>query len=324
MLWTMPVLASNILSLPKDVRLHSEVPLVPLPGLMHLRVALPSPVLGGGRCLDDGGVHDGSFPQLQSLGLKPWDSRWALLSSKRPCPSLGLSRRWRKLRMVVSSGRGPGSFNPTNRRTGSDSLRLRSGRAPSRSSMPGSLRACPRPRPGGGKSWLVHLPSLPQQAPAGSSLLCHIPPDLFREFLSGCVSCVLQGTIGKVDLPVCSEPHHPSDAAALAALYAAANGEQRERNDNWLSDEPLGEWPGISTDRAGRVVRVPLGENNLAGEIPIEPAQMSELVRLARIATPLAEEFPQSWVVFKTWGGWIFQITASRGKFHLNLETSPG
>ena len=34
--------------------------------------------------------------------------------------------------MVVSSGRGPESFSPTNRRTGSDSL--------SKSSMPGSLR----------------------------------------------------------------------------------------------------------------------------------------------------------------------------------------
>ena len=53
-----------------DVRLHPEAPLVPLPGLVHLRVPLPSPVLGGRRRRDDGGVHDGALPQLQPLGLQ--------------------------------------------------------------------------------------------------------------------------------------------------------------------------------------------------------------------------------------------------------------
>ena len=37
---------------------------------MHFRVPLPGTVLGGGRCQGDGGVHDGSLPQLQSLGLQ--------------------------------------------------------------------------------------------------------------------------------------------------------------------------------------------------------------------------------------------------------------
>ena len=70
MLCTMPVSASNILSLPKDVRLHPEVLLVPLLGLMHLRVPLPSPVIGGGPCLDDGGVHDDSIPEPHPLGFQ--------------------------------------------------------------------------------------------------------------------------------------------------------------------------------------------------------------------------------------------------------------
>ena len=53
-----------------DMRLHPEVPLVPLLRLMHLRVPLPGTVLGGGWRLDDGGVHDGSLPELQPLGLQ--------------------------------------------------------------------------------------------------------------------------------------------------------------------------------------------------------------------------------------------------------------
>ena len=42
------------------------------------------------------------------------DCRWALISSNRPCPRMCFSRRWRKLRIVVSSGRAPDSFRPTN------------------------------------------------------------------------------------------------------------------------------------------------------------------------------------------------------------------
>ena len=46
-----------------SVQLHPEVVLIALLGLSHLRVPLPSPVLGGRRRLNDGGVYDGSLPQ---------------------------------------------------------------------------------------------------------------------------------------------------------------------------------------------------------------------------------------------------------------------
>ena len=49
---------------------------------------------------------------VPSRSFSPWDSRWALISSKRPDPSFCCSRRCRKFRMVVSSGRGPESFSP--------------------------------------------------------------------------------------------------------------------------------------------------------------------------------------------------------------------
>jgi len=48
-----------------DVRFHPEIPLVALLGLVHLRVALPLLVLGGGRRGNQGGVHQRAGPQQQ-------------------------------------------------------------------------------------------------------------------------------------------------------------------------------------------------------------------------------------------------------------------
>ena len=56
-----------------DVRLHSEVPLVALLGLMHLGVAGVVLVLGRGRCRDDGGIHQRALaheqPALAQVGV---------------------------------------------------------------------------------------------------------------------------------------------------------------------------------------------------------------------------------------------------------------
>ena len=51
-----------------DVRFHPEIPLVALAGLVHFRVALPFPVLDGGRGGDQCGVHQGAFAQQQAAG----------------------------------------------------------------------------------------------------------------------------------------------------------------------------------------------------------------------------------------------------------------
>ena len=66
----MPVSESTVLSLPKDVGFHPEMPLVPFPRLVHLRVTLPGPVPDRRRRLDDGGVHYRSLPQPQPLRLQ--------------------------------------------------------------------------------------------------------------------------------------------------------------------------------------------------------------------------------------------------------------
>ena len=45
-----------------------------------------------------------------------------------------------------------------------------------------------------------------------------------------------------------------TDREALATLYNATNGENWLRSNNWLSDAPLGEWWGVTTNDDGRVI----------------------------------------------------------------------
>ena len=58
-----------------------------------------------------------------------------------------------------------------------------------------------------------------------------------------------------------------TDREALVALYNATDGENWPLNKNWLSDAPLGEWQGVTTNDDGRVIGLQLPNNNLAGEI---------------------------------------------------------
>ena len=67
------------------------------------------------------------------------------------------------------------------------------------------------------------------------------------------------------------------DRAALTALYHAADGDNWEENDNWLTDEPLNDWHGVETDNQGRVIELHLEDNNLSGQIPPELGSLSNL-----------------------------------------------
>ena len=48
-----------------------------------------------------------------------------------------------------------------------------------------------------------------------------------------------------------------TDREALVALYNVTNGENWNESNNWLSDAPLGEWEGVTTDSDGRVTAEP-------------------------------------------------------------------
>jgi hypothetical protein len=53
-----------------DVQLHAEVPLLALPGLVHLGVTRAFGVLGRAGRTDDGGVHDGAGLELEAALLQ--------------------------------------------------------------------------------------------------------------------------------------------------------------------------------------------------------------------------------------------------------------
>ena len=55
-----------------------------------------------------------------------------------------------------------------------------------------------------------------------------------------------------------------TDREALVALYNATGGENWYGSDNWLSEAPLGEWHGVTTNDDGRVTELVLAYNRLS------------------------------------------------------------
>ena len=70
------------------------------------------------------------------------------------------------------------------------------------------------------------------------------------------------------------------DRRALTALYHATGGPTWVVNANWTSTEPLDKWHGVTTDANGRVTHLQLVANNLAGELPPELGNLTELTHL--------------------------------------------
>ena len=83
-----------------------------------------------------------------------------------------------------------------------------------------------------------------------------------------------------------------TDRDALIALYRSANGDDWLRNDSWLSEAPLDQWHGVTTDENGRVIELDLGENGLSGTIPSELGTLLHLERLLLHGNELRGEIP--------------------------------
>ena len=75
-------------------------------------------------------------------------------------------------------------------------------------------------------------------------------------------------------------PCAATEREALEALYNATGGANWTNNTNWLSEEPLSEWHGVTVDSNGCVARLDLYRNQLTGTIPAELGGLANLERL--------------------------------------------
>ena len=108
-----------------------------------------------------------------------------------------------------------------------------------------------------------------------------------------------------------------TDRAALIAIYGALDGENWRKGTNWLSDKPIGEWYGVTTNSEGRVIGLEFGEwtlryklgenaiyydertgesyvtNGLRGRLPPEMGHLTALRRLTLDGETLFGEMPR-------------------------------
>ena len=82
-------------------------------------------------------------------------------------------------------------------------------------------------------------------------------------------------TVTVVDRP----QDYSGDKQVLVALYNATDGANWSNNENWLSDEPLDAWHGVTVSD-GRVTQLVLWGNRLTGPIPPDLADLTRLERL--------------------------------------------
>ena len=106
---------------------------------------------------------------------------------------------------------------------------------------------------------------------------------------AGRVSAIATGTTASP--PPAGSP--APDRAALVALYNATDGADWTDNTNWLSDGPLDDWYGVTTDASGRVTRLVLNVNRLSGSIPAELGNLSNLESLYLSYNQLSGSIPK-------------------------------
>ena len=92
--------------------------------------------------------------------------------------------------------------------------------------------------------------------------------------LAGLIALIL----GAASELVGSSPE--TDREALEVLYHATDGRNWLENENWLTDAPLDDWSGVTTDEDGRVTGLDLGANELSGRIPPELGDLDRLRKL--------------------------------------------
>ena len=118
--------------------------------------------------------------------------------------------------------------------------------------------------------------------------LC-VPDDAeFQEWLEAIPS-------GSVEVITCNPPSTTPDAgdvAVLTALYNATDGANWDDNTNWISEQPLQYWKGVTINSEGRVTQLNLYGNQLSGDIPVELGNLVDLEWLFLHNNQLSGDIP--------------------------------
>ncbi len=83
-----------------------------------------------------------------------------------------------------------------------------------------------------------------------------------------------------------------SDRAFLVAFYYAASGVRWTNNSGWLTEAPIGEWYGVTTNAAGYVVSLNLSDNQLVSSIPSAVENLVHLESLELAGNDLTGTIP--------------------------------
>ena len=82
------------------------------------------------------------------------------------------------------------------------------------------------------------------------------------------------------------------DREALVALYNATDGANWTNKDKWLSEDPIGDWQGVTTDTDGRVTGLNLSSNQLSGTIPTAIGDLANLESIQLAFNQLSGSIP--------------------------------
>ena len=85
-----------------------------------------------------------------------------------------------------------------------------------------------------------------------------------------------------------------ADVAALTSLYQAVGGSAWTDSDQWLGTAALGEWHGVSADSLGRVAVLDLTRNGLAGQLPSNLGDLTQMTELRIGGNALSGRLPMS------------------------------
>ena len=113
--------------------------------------------------------------------------------------------------------------------------------------------------------------------------------------LTGCIPPVLHTRLTLTDIDALGLPDCSADRDVLEAFYNATNGPSWTNSTNWLSEEPIGTWHGVTTNSDGRVTRLSIVSNNLDGTLPSRLGDLEFLTRLdLELNSRLRGSIPQS------------------------------